>query len=159
MADRQIAHDAQGREYWYKNGQWEPINEVSPAESLMIGAGESFVNLGRGIKQGINEVGELFGDEASARSNERLDKLQAGDQEIMQGLREENPISTFIGNTLPAIAAAPLGGASIPGQMGAAGSERRRAGCCLCRRGSLNRSGDPRIRSPGTRYRMLQPGL
>ena len=121
--ERQYAHDAQGREYWYKNGQWEPVNEVSSAEAIGIGAGESMINLGRGLKQGINTVGEFFGDDASRRSNERLEALQAGDQEIMQGLREENPVSTMIGNALPAVATAPLAGTSILGgaALGASG--------------------------------------
>lgn len=114
--ERDRGHDEAGNEYWWKNGQWELVNEVSGAEAVLIGAGESFTNLGRGVQQLGLGAGEFLGIDGAREAQAELAQRQAGDQQAMQGLREENPVSTFVGNVLPSVLSAPLGGSSLLGQ-------------------------------------------
>lgn len=111
-----IAHDNSGREYIWQGGQWVPFDDVSGGEALLIGAGESFVDLGRGVQQLALGAGEFLGIEGAGEAQRELSELQRSDKELLAPLRERQGGAMLAGNILPSILTAPLGGSSLLGQ-------------------------------------------
>lgn len=103
-----IKYDQQGNAYKWSAGGWRPYEDRGTLENMMIGAGQTFTELGRGAQQ-------LFGsDEAQAEAK----RLQDGEREIQGYLDEDAPIAANVGRALPFAATAPLSGGSIPGMLG-----------------------------------------
>src|SRR5262252_693376 len=115
-----------GQRYELQGGRWVPITSrqeaptstealeplsSGPIESALVGAGDV-------INTGIRNVRDLWararGDEAgqAAIAAER----QEADQ-IRARLHQEAPVAATVGSMLPTLATAPLGGASVLGQL------------------------------------------
>jgi hypothetical protein len=105
MADK---FDPDKRVYYVDQGDGtfrtvpETAYNVNPVQSALIGAGKTFTDIGRGVR-------DLFGSETAAAE-------QAESDQLLSGLEAENPVSSIIGQALPYLASAPLGGASVAGQ-------------------------------------------
>ena len=100
--------DPDKRVYYVDDGQggYDEVPEtaygVGTAESLMINAGKTFTDIGRGVR-------DLFGSDTAVADQAEADQLMAP-------LQEQNPISSIVGQALPYLATASLGGATILGQ-------------------------------------------
>ncbi len=99
----------------------EQAKDISPVQAALIGAGKTFTDIGRGA-QGIYYG--LTGDE------ERVAELKAEEAEaerLYDPLRREQRGATFVGEMLPYLATAPLGGtagATAAAARGGAGAGR-----------------------------------
>jgi hypothetical protein len=70
--------------------------------SALISAGGKFERLGEGVQEILGQNDNALQDRITAQFNER--------QELMRGNEEAFPVSSAIGNVLPELATAPLGG-------------------------------------------------
>ena len=85
QGERQTATDNQGRVYEWIGGQWVPQGDkIGRVQAAMIGAGSTFNNM-------LDTVG--LGDDGTG-------------QAAIEQLREEQPFSVGIGESLPFAAAA-----------------------------------------------------
>ena len=115
MATGDIRQDEFGNKFRWNGSEFVPFEDLSTLQAIGIGAGESFTTTGRGIQQIFNSI---RGGQAGREANEALAARQAGDQQAFrEGVGETNPIATGIGQALPFVAAAPLGGSSVAGQV------------------------------------------
>ena len=74
----------------------------STPEALMIGAGETFTNLGRGTQEIALDYNPFMSPESKIGKLNSLYERQNNDQEVMEKyLHSDQPISSFIGNQLP----------------------------------------------------------
>ncbi len=117
MAERITGTDASGIKYEFKNGQWVPMAEDPGIIGAgLIGAGETFATLGRGAADlGANLVQDIVPGAEQFREDLMRDQLESN--QLMQPLQEMRPISTMVGQALPYVAAAPLGGSRVGGQV------------------------------------------
>jgi hypothetical protein len=110
---KEVRFDADAREYWVREdgGEWDVIPETayntSGLDAALIGAGKTFTDFSRGVR-------DLFGSETAAAEQQEADQLFAP-------LQEHQGLATGVGQALPYLATAPLGGASILGQGALAG--------------------------------------
>lgn len=123
-----------GQRYELVGGRWQPISrrEEAPAsanvkpeplleggrlaragQALLVGAGDT-INTGRMNVQDL--WASITGDQAMQQS---IAEERADAQMVRERLREEAPIASTVGGMVPSLIAAPLGGASILGQIGA----------------------------------------
>ena len=110
---KEVRFDDTAREYWVREdgGDWEVIPETaydtSPLNAAMIGAGKTFTDFGRGVR-------DLFGSDTAAAEQAEADELFAP-------LAQHQGVATGVGQALPYLATAPLGGAGVMGQAALAG--------------------------------------
>ncbi len=115
MADQYeigVKYDSQGNQYRYSNGRWRMVEDRSLGENLLIGAGETFTKLGRGVVQ-MGDFPEALKQEVAGN--------EARESEARQFFSEDNPISAAVGRALPYAATAPLSGGTFPGVAGVVG--------------------------------------
>ncbi len=117
MAERITGTDANGIKYEFKNGQWVPMAEDPGIVGAgLIGAGETFATLGRGAADvAANLVQDIVPGAEQFREDLMQEQLQSN--QLMQPLQEMRPISTTVGQALPFVAAAPLAGPRLGGQV------------------------------------------
>jgi hypothetical protein len=86
----------------------EPLSLDPTIEAALINAGETFTDIGRGIRN------------LDADTQEQLQLQREGQQSnrALEGLRGEFPIASAIGQALPSLATAPISGASMLGSLG-----------------------------------------
>ena len=101
MAELLTGTDSNGTQYEFRNGQWRQMDRArSTGENILLGAGEQFTSIGRGVQ-------EIFGDSEAARA------AQASEAEARQFLHKDAPIAAGVGNALPFLATAPLGAGAL----------------------------------------------
>ena len=113
----QFARDSDGRVYEWKNGRWQLYQETPGiAQSMAIGAGETFTRLGRGAADlAASTMSPVWQPAADYR--EELKRQTSQDRAIVDQLAEDRPLSVGAGRIAPYLATAPIGNLSIPGTM------------------------------------------
>ena len=106
-----VKFDDLGNAYRFSNGRWRIIQEMNPIDAALVGAGQTFTELGRGAVQ-------LLGSE---RQQAEVRARQESEREAQQFLAEDAPVSSTIGRALPFAATAPLSGGTLPGVAGVIG--------------------------------------
>ena len=112
------ATNAQGEVFEFVGGQWRPQRaQPSTAESIAIGAGATFANVGRGaadlVAAGVEQL--PFAPDVSGFRQGLAQDVQV-EQPMFNELQQQQPIATGVGQALPFLATAPIAGASIPAQ-------------------------------------------
>lgn len=116
-AQRQTATDQAGRVFEWVGGNWQlETPDEGIINTALIGAGSSFVGMGRGIADlGANLFQDLA-PEAIGEFRQGLSQSQAESDELLQPLREQRPFSLGVGEALPFVAG---GVAAAPARLGA----------------------------------------
>lgn len=123
MAERKTARDNQGRVFEWVGGQWVPQQEDPGAlGAFAINAGERLTNIGAGIEDAALAAVEQPAPGMFAQRRKEIAAEQASNEGLLDQLQQDRPISSFAGQIAPNVIAAPLGGASIPGQMAIEGT-------------------------------------
>jgi hypothetical protein len=150
---------ATGTVYEFKGGQWQIVQEAAPAaqagageaapllegswlgrqgQAALVGAGDVFSTVGRNVR---DVYAGLRGD-VDAQAAIAGERMEADD--IRARLRAEAPAGALVGAALPSLAAAPLAGASVLGNValgaatGALGSESGQFGIDAATGGALS---------------------
>ncbi len=123
-----------GQQYELIGGRWAPVtrrtdaaqptpgkaparseyapDELNPLMAALVGAGDTFNTVGINAR---DMWARVRGDEAGQlRAEDERDEAA----KLRNQLHETNPVMATIGGMLPALIAAPLGGASVLGQLG-----------------------------------------
>lgn len=104
-------------------------------EAGLIGAGRTIDRVGKGLKQGALEVGDRLGFSGARPELDRMKTAEDENTRYYGDLQKAQPVSTFIGEALPMLAAIPaagsVAGAALAGALPGAleyGSLDERAG-------------------------------
>lgn len=85
-----------------RSGEWVPFTDAeSTLDSILINAGGALNQLGRG-------VADVFGGD-----RQQLQQSQREQDALLAPLRQARPVSSFVGEALPGLATAPIGGTAL----------------------------------------------
>ena len=103
-----VFEDDDGNLFVFRDGEFQPTTEqaltAGGVEAFAQGAGQTIKNIGRGAAGFITQDPEFAAQTAA-------------DEALLAPLAAERPFSTGAGRVAPFVAAAPLGGASLTGQV------------------------------------------
>lgn len=89
--------------------------ETGTVDAALIGAGKTFTDIGRGIQDAY------YGLTNNEQGRAEIAQRQAAEQQAYTPLSQHQGVATMVGEALPYVASAPLGGTSIAGQAALAG--------------------------------------
>jgi len=88
----------------------EAAQETGAFDAALVGAGRTIDRIYKGVKQGVLGGAEKLGSDAAGRELERMKGEEAENTRLYRDLERARPVATFIGETIPALAAIPAAG-------------------------------------------------
>lgn len=105
----EVSASTSGKEKSFENYLEEQAGEYSPVEAVLIGAGKTFTDIGRGAQ---NIYAKVTGNEGMQAN---IAQRQGDEGSLYLPLKQEQPAATLGGELLPYLATAPIGGTAALG--------------------------------------------